>query len=140
MELQEQIIFIRIDTMTGAGTRSGQMSFAGMSALAMRTDAVLTSVDEEQESPLPATYQLEQNYPNPFNPATLIRYALPQYSKVKWEVFDMLGRSVAVLVNESQPAGVYQARFEAREVAAGIYFYRLQAGAFVAFRKMALVR
>lgn len=142
---------IRIDAATGAGTVIGQMSFAGMSALAMRTDMDPTSVDEERESPLPATYQLEQNYPNPFgseatspalsgrNPTTIIRYSLPQFSKVTLEVFDMLGRSVAVLANESQPAGVYQARFDAHAVASGVYFYRLQAGAFVALRKMVYV-
>ncbi len=134
------------------------MSLAGMSALAMRTDAVRVNVDEEHESPLPATYQLEQNYPNPFgseatsrsvadaaprgagNPTTHIRYALPQYSKVKLDVFDILGRSVAVLVNESKPAGVHQARFEAREVADGVYFYRLQAGEFSETKKMILMR
>lgn len=132
--------FIRIDVATGAGTLVGQLSSAGMSALAIRTDAVLTSVDEEHESFLPATYRLEQNNPNPFNPATIIRYSLAQFSKVKLEVFDMLGRSVAILVNEAKPAGVHQARFEAREMAGGVYFYRLQAGDFVASRKMALVR
>jgi hypothetical protein len=133
--------FIRIDTTTtGAGSLIGQIRFAGMSALALRADAVRVNVEEDQQSPFPTTYQLEQNYPNPFNPATRIRYSLPQFSKVKLEIFDMLGRSVAVLVNESKPAGVHQARFEAREVVAGIYFYRLQAGAFVATRKMVLIR
>jgi hypothetical protein len=66
---------------------------------------------------------------------------LGNYSNnVQLEVFDVAGKSVAVLVNESKPAGAYQARFEAREMAGGVYFYRLQAGAFVASPKMVLVR
>ena len=69
------------------------------------------------------------NYPNPFNPATTIGYALPEAAQVRLEVFDLLGRSVASLVDRFQEAGSYEAVFEAADLPSGTYLYRLQAGA-----------
>lgn len=90
-------------------------------------------------------YALEQNFPNPFNPSTIIRYALPEGGPVSLTVFDIAGREVARLVNETQPAGTYQVRFDAAAVrrggvASGVYFYRVQAGSFNETRKMLLVK
>jgi hypothetical protein len=89
---------------------------------------------------IPKQFALEQNYPNPFNPSTEIRYQVSGVSDVRLEVFDMLGRKVATLVSERQAAGSYQVNFNAVSFASGVYFYRLQAGAFVETRKMMLVR
>jgi|GEM_PF-889086 len=89
---------------------------------------------------LPVTYELKQNYPNPFNPTTLIRYALPRDEQVKLEVCDMLGRMVMTMVNERQQAGYHEAVFRPIGLASGVYFYRLQVGAFFAKRKMLLMR
>ena len=88
----------------------------------------------------PTTFALESNYPNPFNPSTTIAYSLPQEAQVKLEVFDVSGRSVAVLVNEFQTVGHYTASFDAADLPSGLYLYRIEAGDFVKTRKMTLVK
>jgi len=91
----------------------------------------------------PATaegFALLQNFPNPFNPGTTIRYELSRSSMVRVTVFDMLGREVAVLVNERKNAGSYAVRFDGSNLASGVYFCRLQAGSFVNTLKLLLVR
>lgn len=69
--------------------------------------------------------RLLPNYPNPFNPTTTIRYELLQGSMVRLEVFDMLGRRVAVLTNEFQQPGTHEVVFDASHLASGLYFYRI---------------
>lgn len=89
----------------------------------------------------PTAFSLAQNYPNPFNPVTEISYQLPADCHVKLEVFGVLGRKVATLVDEHQPAGNRTVHWNAgADVASGIYFYRLQAGDFVEMKKMVLLR
>jgi N-acetylneuraminic acid mutarotase len=95
----------------------------------------------EQLSPTaPKTFLLEQNYPNPFNPSTTIRYQLPVASEVKLEVYDVLGKKIATVVNERQSAGAYQVVWNASGLSSGTYFYRLQAGTFVETKKMIMVK
>jgi hypothetical protein len=95
----------------------------------------------EQLSPTaPKTFLLEQNYPNPFNPSTTIRYQLPVASEVKLEVYDVLGKKIATVVNERQSAGSYQVVWNASGLSSGTYFYRLQAGTFVETKKMIMVK
>jgi hypothetical protein len=94
----------------------------------------------EAEASAPKTFALEQNYPNPFNPSTIISYQLPINSEVKLVIYDMLGREVQTLVNTRQSAGRYQAQFNAASLSSGLYFYRLQAGAFSETKKMLLVK
>ncbi|MCS7212140.1 MAG: choice-of-anchor Q domain-containing protein [Chloroherpetonaceae bacterium] len=79
----------------------------------------------EVEASVPRTFELLQNYPNPFNPTTVISYELPVATEVRLEVFDMLGRRVATLVNARQEAGRYQVSFNASELTSGLYLYRL---------------
>jgi hypothetical protein len=81
-----------------------------------------------------------QNYPNPFNPKTGVRFQVGGVSDVNIVVFDLLGREVAVLVNERRQPGTYEVTFDGSSMASGIYFYRLQAGSFVETRKMLLVK
>ncbi len=90
----------------------------------------------------PEKFELAQNYPNPFNPTTIITYQLPLSSDVKLEIFDVLGRKVATLVNAKQDAGSYVANFNASayNLTSGVYFYRLQAGNFTETKKMMLVK
>jgi len=94
----------------------------------------------EVDAGLPHTFELGQNYPNPFNPTTLISYQLPVASEVSLKVYDVLGREVATLVSGRQEAGRYSVSFNAASLSSGVYFYRLQAGNFVATKKMMLVK
>jgi len=94
----------------------------------------------EPSSGIPDQFTLEQNYPNPFNPATTIQYGLPEAGKVSLEVFDMTGRRVATLVDESKSAGWHNVTFDASNLASGMYIYRIQSGAFVNTRKLILVK
>jgi len=97
------------------------------------------------EPSLPTVYELSQNYPNPFNPETVIHFALPEKAKVKVQIFDALGRSVRVLLEAEKPAGFHEVTWNGRDadgrpVPSGIYFYKLEAGAFFAIRKMSLIK
>jgi hypothetical protein len=76
----------------------------------------------------PSQFALSQNYPNPFNPATTIAYEVPSAAHVTLIVYDMLGRQVAVLVNEMKQPGSYSAVFDASALANGMYIARLTSG------------
>ena len=94
---------------------------------------------------IPKTYQLFQNYPNPFNPETQIRYDLPVSGHVKLTVYNVLGQKVKVLVDEIQDAGhksvIWDSRDEdGREVASGIYFYKIKAENYLKTKKMILLK
>jgi len=89
---------------------------------------------------LPKTFSLSQNYPNPFNPSTSIRYELPVLSKVKIMIYDILGREITTLINETRPAGRYEIKWNASRFSSGVYFYRIQAGNFVQTKKLLLVK
>lgn len=92
------------------------------------------------EPALPTKTTLAQNYPNPFNPSTVIRYGVAQKGQVMLTVYNALGEQVATLVNGEKAPGYYEVKFAADNLAAGIYFYRLVAGAFVQTNKLVLVR
>jgi len=100
--------------------------------------SVVTSVKSSDQ--LPAHFSLQQNYPNPFNPETTIKYSLAKSENVKLSVYDLLGREVSVLINEKQNAGPYEISFDGRNLASGVYFYRLSAGSFVDTRRMLLMK
>jgi hypothetical protein len=88
----------------------------------------------------PGTFELAQNYPNPFNPATVIAFSLAEPTLVRLEVFDLLGRRVAVLADEGMAAGTHRVTFDAGDLASCMYVYRLEAGDFVASRRMLLAK
>ena len=88
----------------------------------------------------PQDYILEQNYPNPFNPTTTISYSVPKESFVSLQVYDILGNEISTLVNEKKPQGYYNIEFNAKDLPSGIYFSRIQAGSFVAVKKMILLK
>ncbi len=88
----------------------------------------------------PTSFALEAAYPNPFNPSTTIRYALPTESEVKLSVYDVLGREVAVLLDGRQEAGRHVVVWEAGGLPSGVYFYRIEAGAFRQARRVVLVK
>ena len=87
-----------------------------------------------------ATFSLAQNYPNPFNPTTTISYSIPARAFVSLQVFDVLGKRIATLVDEYREAGTYAVHFDASNLPSGMYFYRLQAGNFTQTRKLLLMK
>jgi len=94
---------------------------------------------------VPATFALDQNYPNPFNPATTITYKLPEQRDVTLVVLQHTGQVVKSLVQNAQPAGSYEVRWDGTNdhgmgVSSGVYIYRLKAGDFVQSRKMMMLR
>jgi len=100
----------------------------------------IVTVSLDHQRPILTEYRLYNNYPNPFNPTTTLRYELPKDSRVTLSVFDINGREVTRLVNETQPAGCYSITWNASEVGSGIYFYRIQAGEFHQVKKMVLMK
>jgi hypothetical protein len=94
---------------------------------------------------IPDKFSLEQNYPNPFNPATKIKFSIPREGSknsflTKLIVYDITGKIVKTLVDQSLNAGNYEAEFNASDLSSGMYFYSLQAGSFMETRKMVLVK
>ncbi len=119
----------------GGGTTDGS-NFSPSNRAVLITPTLLS----HQEPQVPKSFLLHQNYPNPFNPSTTIAYGLPVASDVRLDVFDVLGRKIATLVNSKQPSGDYSVLFNASTLCSGVYFYRLQAGSFVQTKKMLLIK
>ena len=104
-------------------------------------ESPLGTATVQKDQDLPVSFELSGNYPNPFNPETTIKYFLPESAQVHLEVFDLTGRSVAVLVNnESQAEGEYTVNFDASSLPSGIYVYRLEANDFQQTRKMTMLK
>ncbi len=100
-----------------------------------------SAVTNETGLELPVTVELQQNYPNPFNPTTTIAFGIPESGKVTLEVFDVLGRKVATLINgENKVAGRHTINFDAQNLASGMYIYRLQAGNSIITKKLTLIK
>jgi hypothetical protein len=89
---------------------------------------------------VPTTYALYQNYPNPFNSSTTIEYDLPENQNVRLIIYDILGREVKRIVDETREAGYYRIRFDASGYASGAYFCRMKAGDFTSVKKMLLIK
>lgn len=87
-----------------------------------------------------SNYLLDSAFPNPFNPTTTIRYRLPNNAFVTLKIYDVLGAEVTTLVNEYKDAGIYEVRFNASNLASGVYIYKLQAENFVSSKKMLLIK
>ncbi|MBI5404561.1 MAG: T9SS type A sorting domain-containing protein [Ignavibacteriae bacterium] len=113
----------------------------GYNGLLLRTTNCggLTGV-ENKNNTIADSYILKQNYPNPFNPSTNIRYQITNNKFVTLKVYDLLGKEVAVLVNENQKPGTYEVSFNGTMLPSGIYFYRLEAGDYSQTRKMILIK
>jgi len=101
----------------------------------------LTPIDGKNSPPdIPDSYSMEPAYPNPFNPTATIRYALPKADRVRITVYNMLGQRVRVLINKRQNAGHHEVTFHSRQLASGVYLYRIVAGDFTKVKKITLVK
>lgn len=136
----KQILHIDFDTDTQSEKKNWLFS---LNSIEIKKS---TSVGIAKDNSLPTSFSLEQNYPNPFNPETKIEYSVANNQFVSLKVYDILGNSVATLVNEVQPAGIYTLTFNTQQttihqpLTSGVYFYQLKVGEFVQTRKMVLLR
>ena len=102
--------------------------------------AKTTTLVEQDKNVIPTGYTLSQNYPNPFNPSTQIRFTLTQTGMTSLKVFDLMGREVATLVDESMTPGAYSVKFDASHLSSGTYMYVLTSGSIRLTNKMVLVK
>lgn len=112
------------------GTSKGGIQF-------YRNQRIQSNVEEEA---FPRHVQLFQNYPNPFNPITEIRYRTSEVGVVILKVYTMLGKEIAVLVNEIQSPGEKSVVWNANEFPSGVYYYSLFTGSNLSVRKMVLIK
>lgn len=89
---------------------------------------------------LPKEFELFQNHPNPFNPTTKINFEIPKQAFVVLKIYDITGREIKRLLNESKTPGQYSVTFDGSGLASGVYFYRLEAGDFIQTKRMLLVK
>jgi len=113
--------------------------------LTFEVPIVVQVISAEPEPFTPEEFVLHQNYPNPFNPVTTLRYDLPENGHVNITVYDMLGREVKTLINQTQDAGYRSVIWNAtndygKPVSAGIYLYQIQAGEYISTKKMVLLK
>lgn len=105
---------------------------------ALNTGKLVTAIYSQIN--LPVEFHLYQNYPNPFNPTTTIKYDLSKESEVKIMLYDILGRRVATLVDETKNAGRYRVLWNASQFESGVYFYKIQTSDYSATKKLLLLK
>jgi subtilisin family serine protease len=89
---------------------------------------------------LPVAFTLNQNYPNPFNPSTNISFSLPEDSRVRISVYNLLGEQVTELVNDDFNSGRHTIPFDANSITSGVYLYKMETNNFISTRKMIIMR
>jgi hypothetical protein len=104
------------------------------------SDFTTTAVNSTVKYIMPQQFELSQNYPNPFNPITSISFSLPSRFYTTLKIFDVIGREVAVIVSEELSAGSYTRRWNAAQMPSGVFFYRLQVGAYTETKKLILLK
>jgi hypothetical protein len=142
-----EVLVLRFAGATSVGLTKADCRTSGNA----RLDVALT---REKSGSMPMAYALEQNFPNPFNPVTTITFAIPvragaagtlssamaDWQATSLQVFDLLGRHVATLVEGMCEAGMHSVRFDASNLSSGVYIYRLRAGEFTSVKSMLLVK
>ena len=103
-------------------------------------DTTSVSAVEDGNNSIPVEFELSQNYPNPFNPNTKIEYKIPYKSNVKIEVFNILAKKIAELVNEEKPAGNYEVNFQENNLSSGVYIYQMSYAGKKISKKMLLLK
>ncbi len=97
-------------------------------------------VNINSSSTKPTGFSLSQNYPNPFNPSTNLSFRIGYSSFVTLKIYDALGNEITTLVNEEKQPGTYDVNFNAEHLSSGVYYCRLQAGSYIAVRKMLFLK
>ncbi|MFA6598875.1 MAG: T9SS type A sorting domain-containing protein [Ignavibacteriaceae bacterium] len=144
--------WLKVGFVNGAGNSNSpkEYSFTDKSAIAGKYLYRLKQLDNDGQYKYskevevgvsaPLDFSLAQNYPNPFNPSTSIQYSVTGSQNVTLKVFNVIGKEVAVLVNEKKEPGTYTVEFSSANLSSGTYFYRLQSGAFIQTKKMVILK
>lgn len=94
----------------------------------------------QSSTTIPDNFYLKQNYPNPFNPNTVISFQLPVAGFISLKVYDINGRVISEIVNETLNAGEYKINFDGSAFPSGVYYYKLTSGNFAETKKMILLK
>ncbi len=131
-----------VKTVTESKTKTNAKASGSGALFVLKVSPLVTTGSENEDGlGIPTSVELEQNYPNPFNPTSMIQFGVPKTAKVQLEVFDILGRKIMTLVNnETKQPGRYNVQFEARNLATGMYIYRLVIGDKILTKKMLLIK
>ena len=132
--------FTQVQYKGAFGAENWAKGWTALDALGYFGDKASVDVEEDHPSELPSAISLNQNYPNPFNPATTISFSLARQATVRLSIYDMLGRELAVLLDEQEPAGDHSVHFDASNLPSGVYIYRLQAAGKALTNKMLLLK
>ena len=100
-------------------------------------DQPITNVKDHN---ITADFSLSQNYPNPFNPVTTIRFSLPKKDNVEIKVYDIEGREITTLLNNTMSTGAHEVKFDGSHLASGVYVYRIRTSHFTESKKMILLK
>jgi uncharacterized delta-60 repeat protein len=122
----------RVNAKTAAGT-------SAYSTIWKFTTIVITGI-QTSENEIPKEFKLYCNYPNPFNPATKIKFDIPKTSFTKLVIYDLTGKTVSILINETLKPGSYKINWDASNFSSGVYIYRLVTGNFTETGKMVLLK
>jgi hypothetical protein len=117
--------------------------YAGLTTSVVNCGLIIessTGIEPTLNPPIPGEYKLEQNYPNPFNPVTKINFCIPKSGLVSLRVYDLLGKEVAILVNEVKNPGNYNFDFNGSSLPSGIYYYKLESNGLTTVRKLVLIK
>ena len=131
---RNSVTAIKVNPHTGElyrGSSNGTWIFTAPKEFYLNNDEVSSETEDVFKS---------KNYPNPFSEETNIEYTVPNKSKVTLEVFNSLGNRVSILVEDIQKAGRYSAKFNAKDLSPGMYFYKLRINEYLEFKKMMLVK
>ncbi|MSP64422.1 MAG: T9SS type A sorting domain-containing protein [Ignavibacteria bacterium] len=101
---------------------------------------ISTATNVKQDDIVANKFELQQNYPNPFNPTTNISFSIPKSGNVKMKIFDLIGREVMTIFDEHKNAGSYTLKFNASQLASGMYVYKIESGDFTDSKKMMLLK
>jgi photosystem II stability/assembly factor-like uncharacterized protein len=108
----------------------------GDNGLILRTDNWTTWIDQNTGQAYFLEYKLSQNYPNPFNPKTTIEFSLPKSEFTILKIYNILGKEIRTIVSKKLNSGNHIYTFDGKNLASGVYYYRIEAGNFVQTRKM----
>jgi predicted GH43/DUF377 family glycosyl hydrolase len=119
---------------------SGGGFFTWRIGYATAPDSNSTGIYDDFSSKSPGKFMLMQNHPNPFNPTTAIEFTLPKTEFVELKIFNIIGKEVAIMVSNKLNQGNHTYQFEGKNLASGVYYYRIEAGEFQDVKKMILLR